>query len=140
MQDKIFKVKIFEVTHKSVKSMKVFSLKIFRLYGILQNPRVTYPDSKVITVYHTYKNLSYLTKITKNIHIHILAINMVCVLLEYFNKLTSLSIDLLYFQLIYFTKQFSRCLYTVGTLDILYSSIVLLVVYKGFPETLTRNG
>ena len=34
MQDKIFKVKIFEVTHKSVKSMKVFSLEIFRLYGI----------------------------------------------------------------------------------------------------------
>ena len=30
MQDKIFKVKIFEVTHKSV---KVFSLEIFRLYG-----------------------------------------------------------------------------------------------------------
>ena len=34
MQDKIFKVKIFEVTHKSVKSVKVFSLEIFRLYGI----------------------------------------------------------------------------------------------------------
>ena len=33
MQDKIFKVKIFEVTHKSVKSVKVFSLEIFRLYG-----------------------------------------------------------------------------------------------------------
>ena len=31
MQDKIFKVKIFEVTHKS---MKTFSLKLFRLYGI----------------------------------------------------------------------------------------------------------
>ena len=31
MQDKIFKVKIFEVTHKS---MKTFSLKIFRLYDI----------------------------------------------------------------------------------------------------------
>ena len=31
MEDKIFKVKIFEVTHKSV---KVFSLEIFRLYGI----------------------------------------------------------------------------------------------------------
>ena len=32
MQDKIFnQVKIFEVTHKSV---KVFSLEIFRLYGI----------------------------------------------------------------------------------------------------------
>ena len=30
MQDKIFKVKNFEVTHKSV---KVFSLEIFRLYG-----------------------------------------------------------------------------------------------------------
>ena len=30
MQDKIFKVKIFEVTHKSVKSVKVFSLEIFR--------------------------------------------------------------------------------------------------------------
>ena len=29
MQDKIFKVKIFEVTHKSV---KVFSLEIFTLY------------------------------------------------------------------------------------------------------------
>ena len=35
MQDKIFKVKIFEVTHKSVKSVKVFSLEIFRLYGKL---------------------------------------------------------------------------------------------------------
>ena len=34
MQDKIFKVKNSEVTHKSVKSMKVFSLEIFRLYGI----------------------------------------------------------------------------------------------------------
>ena len=34
MQDKIFKVKNFEVTHKSVKSVKVFSLEIFRLYGI----------------------------------------------------------------------------------------------------------
>ena len=33
MQDKIFKVKNFEVTHKSVKSVKVFSLEIFRLYG-----------------------------------------------------------------------------------------------------------
>ena len=33
MQDKIFKVKIFEVTHKSAKSVKVFSLEIFRLYG-----------------------------------------------------------------------------------------------------------
>ena len=32
MQDKIFKIKIFEVTHKSV---KVFSLEIFRLYGML---------------------------------------------------------------------------------------------------------
>ena len=35
MQDKIFKVKIFEVTRKSVKSMKVFSLEIFRLYGTI---------------------------------------------------------------------------------------------------------
>ena len=35
MQDKIFKVKIFEVTHKSVKSVKVFSLEIFRLYGTI---------------------------------------------------------------------------------------------------------
>ena len=34
MQDKIFKVKIFKVTRKSVKSVKVFSLEIFRLYGI----------------------------------------------------------------------------------------------------------
>ena len=34
MQDKIFKVKIFEVTSKSVKSVKVFSLEIFRLYSI----------------------------------------------------------------------------------------------------------
>ena len=34
MQDKIFKVKIFEVIQKSSKSMKIFSLKIFRLYGI----------------------------------------------------------------------------------------------------------
>ena len=33
MQDKIYKVKIFEVTHKFVKSMKVFSLEIFKLYG-----------------------------------------------------------------------------------------------------------
>ena len=33
MQDKIYKVKIFEVTHKSMKSMKVFSLEIFKLYG-----------------------------------------------------------------------------------------------------------
>ena len=33
MQDKIFKVKNFEVTHKSVKSVKIFSLEIFRLYG-----------------------------------------------------------------------------------------------------------
>ena len=33
MQDKIFKDKNFEVTHKSVKSVKVFSLEIFRLYG-----------------------------------------------------------------------------------------------------------
>ena len=37
MQDKIFKVKNFEVTHKSVKSVKVFSLEIFRLYGIHSN-------------------------------------------------------------------------------------------------------
>ena len=36
MQDKIFKVKIFKVTHKSVKSVKVFSLEIFRLYGNCQ--------------------------------------------------------------------------------------------------------
>ena len=35
MQDKIFKVEIFEVTHKSVKYVKVFSLEMFRLYGIL---------------------------------------------------------------------------------------------------------
>ena len=35
MQDKIFKVKIFEVTHKSMKSEKVFSLELFRLYGTL---------------------------------------------------------------------------------------------------------
>ena len=35
MQEKIFKVKNFEVTHKSVKSVKVFSLEIFRLYGTL---------------------------------------------------------------------------------------------------------
>ena len=34
MQDKIYKVKIFEVTHKSVESVKVFSLEIFRLYGM----------------------------------------------------------------------------------------------------------
>ena len=34
MQDKIFKVKMFEVTRKSVKSAKVFSFKIFTLYGI----------------------------------------------------------------------------------------------------------
>ena len=33
MQDKIFKVKIFEVDRKSV---KVFSLEIFRLYGMVQ--------------------------------------------------------------------------------------------------------
>ena len=33
MQDKIFKVKNFKVTHKSVKSVKVFSLEVFRLYG-----------------------------------------------------------------------------------------------------------
>ena len=33
MQDKIFKAKIFEVTHKSVKFVKVFSLEIFRLYS-----------------------------------------------------------------------------------------------------------
>ena len=38
MQDKIFKVKIFEIIHKSVKSVKVFSLEIFRLYGILPSP------------------------------------------------------------------------------------------------------
>ena len=35
MQDKIYKVKIFEVTHKYVKSVKVFFLEIFRLYGNL---------------------------------------------------------------------------------------------------------
>ena len=34
VQVKIFKVKIFKVIHKSVKSVKFFSLKIFRLYGI----------------------------------------------------------------------------------------------------------
>ena len=39
MQDKIFKVKNFEVTHKSVKSVKVFSLEIFRLYGMLRGPK-----------------------------------------------------------------------------------------------------
>ena len=33
MQDKIFKDKIFEVIQKSLKSLKIFSLKIFRLYG-----------------------------------------------------------------------------------------------------------
>ena len=39
MQDKIFKVKIFEVTHKSVKSVKVFSPEIFRLYGNRDMPK-----------------------------------------------------------------------------------------------------
>ena len=34
MQGKILKAKIFQVIHKSVKSMKVFSLEIFKLYGI----------------------------------------------------------------------------------------------------------
>ena len=34
MQDKIFKVKIFKATHKFVKSMKFYSVEIFRLYGI----------------------------------------------------------------------------------------------------------
>ena len=43
MQDKIFKVKIFEVTHKSVKSVKVFSLEIFRLYGIASRMQKFYP-------------------------------------------------------------------------------------------------
>ena len=33
MQDKIFKVKNFKVIQKSSKSVKIFSLKIFRLYG-----------------------------------------------------------------------------------------------------------
>ena len=33
MQDKISKFKNFKVTHKSVESVKVFSLEIFRLYG-----------------------------------------------------------------------------------------------------------
>ena len=33
MQHNIFKVKFFEVTHKSMKSMKIFSLTILRLYG-----------------------------------------------------------------------------------------------------------
>ena len=33
MQDKFFKVKNFEVIQKSLKSMKIFSLAIFRLYG-----------------------------------------------------------------------------------------------------------
>ena len=38
MQDKIFKVKIFEVTHKSVESVKIFSPKYvgyLRSYNIL---------------------------------------------------------------------------------------------------------
>ena len=34
MQDKIFKVKVFEVTHKSVKTMEIFSIEILRLYGM----------------------------------------------------------------------------------------------------------
>ena len=34
MQDKIFKVKIFEVLQKSSKFVKIFSLEIFRLYGV----------------------------------------------------------------------------------------------------------
>ena len=33
MQDKIFKVKNFEVIQKSSKSVKIFSLRVFRLYG-----------------------------------------------------------------------------------------------------------
>ena len=32
MQDIIFKAKNFEVTHKSMKSVKSFSLEMFRLY------------------------------------------------------------------------------------------------------------
>ena len=33
MQDKILKVNIFEVTHKSLISVKIFSLEILTLYG-----------------------------------------------------------------------------------------------------------
>ena len=36
MQGKIFKVKIFEGIQKSSKSMKIFSLGIFRLYNIMK--------------------------------------------------------------------------------------------------------
>ena len=38
----IFKVKIFEATHKSVKSVKIFSLKIFRLYSTGTLSKITY--------------------------------------------------------------------------------------------------
>ena len=34
MQDRISKYKIVEAIHKSLKSMKIFSLEIFRLYSI----------------------------------------------------------------------------------------------------------
>ena len=37
MEDKVFKDKIFEFTHKSVKSVKIFSIKIFRLYTVHLN-------------------------------------------------------------------------------------------------------
>ena len=37
MQDKIFKVKIFELIQKSSKPVKIFSLEIFRLYDSLVN-------------------------------------------------------------------------------------------------------
>ena len=46
MQDKIYKVKIFEVTHKSVKSMKVFSLEIFKLYGTTN----VFPQTTIFTL------------------------------------------------------------------------------------------
>ena len=44
MQDKIFKVKIFEVTHKSVKSVKVFCLEIFRLYSTCLSVQVSFTN------------------------------------------------------------------------------------------------
>ena len=61
MQHKIFKVKIFEDTHKSVKSVKVFCLEIFRLYGILMvhNSIISTPSPQPRFAFYAYASIHY---------------------------------------------------------------------------------
>ena len=49
MQGKIFKVKNFEVIQKSSKSVKIFSLKIFRLYMVFADKSNLREDTVLIS-------------------------------------------------------------------------------------------